>query len=420
MMFGLLAFFLVVNHSSLSAQSGWTVLSSGVSQNLNAVQFLNPDTGFAAGDAGVLLRTLDGGNTWSALPLPLSMNLSAVHFFSMDSGLVTGPAGQILRTSDGGSNWSLVPTGITDNLLDVAFFNDSGICGASSQSIIYSADAGRSWSIAQSGFFGGGFNGMCMLSPQIGMLGGENSIFQPLAGFTQNGGASWSFSTFYLSSNEGNIRDIEFTDVNIGYAACRVWNGQGAIARTGDGGANWSSQLFPAPFYGIDFPISNASLIGFAVGENGAIYKTVDAGGSWLPQQSTVSARLNDVHFLDPDWGYAVGNGGTILKTTSGGEPPTHLQQEGQSAATFQLLGNYPNPFNPATTIGYRLGRQSELVLTIYDVQGRTVAVLRPGVQAAGEHALVWNAQSSAASGIYYYRLNAGTEQAVGKMVLLR
>jgi hypothetical protein len=71
----------------------------------------------------------------------------------------------------------------------------------------------------------------------------------------------------------------------------------------------------------IDFPISGASLIGYAVGENGTILKTFNGGLSWPAQQSGTSVRLNGVYFLDLDFGFAVGDNGTILRTIDGGVP---------------------------------------------------------------------------------------------------
>ncbi|MFZ0390956.1 MAG: YCF48-related protein, partial [Calditrichia bacterium] len=304
-----------------AGQSGWEVLSSGTQQNLQAVQFLNADSGRATGQGGTILQTSDGGQSWNILPFPFSVDLSALHFFTGDTGLSGGDGG-IYRTTDGGQNWSAVSTGIPDAIRCLSFAGDYGIAGAASQSLIYSADRGQNWQVAQSGFFGGGVNGAVMLSSQIGFVGGQNSIFQPLAGKTTDGGANWSFTPFYLQNNEGAVLDIEFTDENIGYAACRVWDGRGAIARTADGGQNWTSSFFNAPLQAMDFPVSNAGMVGYAAGDGGAIYKTTDAGINWILQNSGTTEQITGLHFLDPDTGYAVGANGLILKTVSGGEPP--------------------------------------------------------------------------------------------------
>ena len=75
----------------------------------------------------------------------------------------------------------------------------------------------------------------------------------------------------------------------------------------------------------------------------------------------------------------------------------------------FELHGNYPNPFNPATTISYSLPESMHITVEIYDIIGRRVARLVNQQQGAGTHNVVWDA-SSAASGTYLYRLVGRSE----------
>ncbi|WP_138431952.1 T9SS type A sorting domain-containing protein [Fodinibius saliphilus] len=72
----------------------------------------------------------------------------------------------------------------------------------------------------------------------------------------------------------------------------------------------------------------------------------------------------------------------------------------------FKLMPNYPNPFNPTTTIRYQLPDQMRVKVTIFNVLGRKVATLANEVQKAGQHDLQWNA-SNMASGLYFYRVVA-------------
>ncbi|NBC18175.1 MAG: T9SS type A sorting domain-containing protein [Bacteroidetes bacterium] len=71
------------------------------------------------------------------------------------------------------------------------------------------------------------------------------------------------------------------------------------------------------------------------------------------------------------------------------------------------LLPSYPNPFNPQTTVRFRLERPARVRLAVYDVLGREVAVLREGWLPMGTHEHVWNA-AGRASGLYLIRLDAG------------
>jgi hypothetical protein len=85
----------------------------------------------------------------------------------------------------------------------------------------------------------------------------------------------------------------------------------------------------------------------------------------------------------------------------------------------FSLSQNYPNPFNPATTISYNLPQTAHVTLEIYDILGRKVQTLVDKEEIAGSHQAVWNAINKA-SGIYFYRIQAGSISETKRMILLR
>jgi hypothetical protein len=85
----------------------------------------------------------------------------------------------------------------------------------------------------------------------------------------------------------------------------------------------------------------------------------------------------------------------------------------------FALYQNYPNPFNPATTIRYQLPIESDVSLRIYNLMGQQVATLVNESKAAGSYEVSWNA-SDVASGIYYYRLEAGGQVFNRQMTLIK
>jgi len=85
----------------------------------------------------------------------------------------------------------------------------------------------------------------------------------------------------------------------------------------------------------------------------------------------------------------------------------------------FALHQNHPNPFNPKTVIGYQLPAFSEVELTIYNLTGQKVKSLVRETQRAGYHQVEWDA-SGFASGIYYYKIEAGEFQDVKKMILIK
>jgi Secretion system C-terminal sorting domain/Immune inhibitor A-like, MAM domain len=102
---------------------------------------------------------------------------------------------------------------------------------------------------------------------------------------------------------------------------------------------------------------------------------------------------------------------GTLIVTGAG--------QSGESPLTFSLAQNYPNPFNPTTTISYTVASPSVVSLKIFDVLGREVATVVNKAMPSGRYEATWDA-SGVASGLYFYRLDAGSFVEVKKMMLLR
>jgi hypothetical protein len=87
-------------------------------------------------------------------------------------------------------------------------------------------------------------------------------------------------------------------------------------------------------------------------------------------------------------------------------------------------LSNYPNPFNPSTTIAYNVPQSGSVKIMVFDLLGRNVATLLDGVQQQGNHTVDWNAKDEHGidlpSGVYVAQLQAGKIIRNSKMILLR
>ena len=90
----------------------------------------------------------------------------------------------------------------------------------------------------------------------------------------------------------------------------------------------------------------------------------------------------------------------------------------------YELSQNYPNPFNPETTIHFQLGEDSEINLTIYNMEGKIIRRLFSGHHRAGNYNISWDGRDEKShpvtSGVYLYRLNAGKFSAMKKMLYIK
>jgi hypothetical protein len=190
------------------------------------------------------------------------------------------------------------------------------------------------------------------------------------------------------------------------------------ILRTTNGGTTWTSQISGAtnPLRGVSFTDANT---GTAVGDNGTIRHTTNGGTTWTGQTSGTTNGLSSVFFINVSTGTAVGAAGIILRTTTGGTTWVREDLDGQIPRTFMLEQNHPNPFNPATTISFRLLSRSFVSLTIFDFVGREVATLFSQELSAGKYSQQWSA-AGLPSGVYFYRLQAGVSLETRKLMVLR
>ena len=133
---------------------------------------------------------------------------------------------------------------------------------------------------------------------------------------------------------------------------------------------------------------------------------------------------LNSICFIDANIGTAVGPGGTILRTTNGGVTFIGDEPNPKQPNSFLLSHNYPNPFNPATTITYQIPQTEFVTLKVYDILGKEIATLVNEEKPAGSYEVEFNSHSgevrNLTSGIYFYQIKAGEYSETKKMILLK
>ena len=408
-------------HSSSAQTQPWKKLQSPVNITLRYLSFVDSLTGWAAGEAGTIIRTTDGGNSWE-------IQNSTVQTFIMDIFFVDKNLGWaltlkdvfpftsvILKTTTGGDEWTAEDFPDSSKLIRTIFFFDSlnGFAGGSY--IAHTSDGGDSWmesdidSNMVSGFPVYKFN---FLNRQFGYACGGRIDVAGVLWRTTNSGLHWSAQG--ISADE--VFDVFIFDSL--YAMTLSGDPEGlypiADLKTTNAGINWNYEALP--FFGLSFTIDFRT---YNEGWSASGYKfllTTNRGKTWSEFETPDSAVVYDLQFLDPRTGYAVGENGVILKldpTLVGVEKENHLPTE------FTLYQNYPNPFNPITKIKFTLTPSLSLregvsegrvrvILKVYDILGNEVATLVNEELSAGEYEVEFSPESSIkhpASGIYFYQL---------------
>jgi hypothetical protein len=161
------------------------------------------------------------------------------------------------------------------------------------------------------------------------------------------------------------------------------------------------------------------------------IYRGTDP--SFIPSGANMLASAYDTNYFDsgwtwePGWIYKVSavdihdneSGYALLlpDQVTGDDPPTPAHRD-------YLSQNFPNPFNPSTTIQFGIKESGHVRLSIYSASGRLVTELINGTLPAGDHTETWNGTNSSgqhvSSGVYFYRIEAGEFSTKSKMILLR
>lgn len=282
----------------------WDVKLS-IFSKLQSVHFINSDIGFVAGYS--IIKTIDGGNHWDTIFSPSSILFNKVSFIDANIGYAVGD-GVIIKTIDGGKTWASTSYCSNCTLYSVSVLNKDTCYVVGSDIIIKTVDGGINW-IKQSVGISATLTSICFPKTDTGYIAGMNGLLFK----TVNGGNNWIKQDSISSSS---YKSIFFTDVNNGVI---VGDNNNIIIKTNDGGNHWTTQLKTNGvnlLHSVSLTNKNSGII---VGDNGTILKTIDNGLNWDTISYVNGNRLTAVNFPTQDTGYILG-GGKILKTINAGD----------------------------------------------------------------------------------------------------
>jgi photosystem II stability/assembly factor-like uncharacterized protein len=263
--------------------------------------FIN-NTGFTAGIN--IFKSSDGGENWSKLILPSGLASTPLFNLTMGSAMnaiFISPT-QLVITHNGGASFSIKPT--PDPALTDIFFTDSTVAYAVGSSVWKTIDTGDNWKKLYDFALPGAWSSIFFTSGQTGWVSRKTGVYKTL-----NGGMDWQrTNTDTFNLDQGGA--IFFLNSDTGYISNNI-----SIERTINGGASWN-KVFAcsnSTYHDIHFVSANVGYIT----DGPSIFKTTDGGNTWtkvVALAASITNSLIELHFTDPNHGWACGAKGPILK----------------------------------------------------------------------------------------------------------
>jgi ASPM-SPD-2-Hydin domain-containing protein/type IX secretion system substrate protein len=451
---------LAINGTSLIAgTSGGEVFLStdnGVSWTMKSIIFpirsfiVNDNKLFAGTSGGVFLST-DNGINWSAVNAGLTNNdISTLALCG--TNLVAATQEGVFLSTNSGRSWRGANNGLSGQVVHRFASFGTNIFAGTDSAVYLSTDNGASWTtdsvrftnprlsaLAVSGtslFVGTWGNGVwkCPLSEMITAVAhqlqsGWNLLSLPIHVYNHHTAVNYPHARSCAFEYTGNYKQCDSLEVGRGYwlkvdsdnsyllygdsvftdtvVVSQRWNIIGSISTPILASSITSdpSGIVTSSFWGYDGTKYNAS---DTIYPGKGYWVRVNEGGK-LILSTTPSAIAASNH----------------IRIVASGEipppPPTSeiLFPKSQIPTEFALEQNYPNPFNPTTEIRFEVPVLGFMSLKVYNVLGQAVATLVDGVVEPGYRSVTW-AASAVPSGVYFYRMTAGTFSKTKKLLLLR
>jgi photosystem II stability/assembly factor-like uncharacterized protein len=409
------------------AQNYWIQQSSPTSKGLFKCFFTDSLYGWAVGDSGVIVHTTNSGDNWNIQASGIfSSKLEDVFFLDRNLGWIVCIDStfktRVLSTTNGGSTWaqSFFPD-TTVSFSTISFINAStGFISGFTGKIFKTTNNGTGW--FECGYDTTGClylfpkNDICFINSQTGYICGGVIDLQGIILKTTNAGANWNS----LCISPEPMHEIQYIGGNNLYVMGGDYDLGSMLIRSTNLGNNWVYDTtgcfgnakgfdFRTPsevWAALTFPLT------FAVNTD-----SMKPGSVWQCIPTPDNTEMQDVEFASPTKGWAVGSLGRIYKYNV--NIISVSSNNGNLPESYELYQNYPNPFNPSTIINYSLPVESTVKITVYNAAGILIKTYNEGLRKAGRYSIEFKA-ADFPSGVYFYKMQAGSFSKSKKMVLIK
>jgi photosystem II stability/assembly factor-like uncharacterized protein len=394
------------------ASAQWVQTNGPNGVDIRCVARSGPNLFAGTYGSGVFL-SIDNGTSWTAVNtglLPYTyINTLAVY----GAHLYAGAVGAIFVSTNNGTSWS-AGTGVPSRNVHAFAVSGANLFAGTWDSGVYlSTNNGASWTAVNTDL------------PMLIVLSLAASGTNLFAGLDERAGV-------FRSTNNGTSWTAARTGLTNRYILSLAISGTNLFAGTHggvflsiDNGTSWTAvnSGMPIDTHG-DYPSIYALAVSgtnvFAGTYGSGVFLSTNNGIRWTAVNTGLPSTYIDNLAVDEANLYCGSTGSGVwlrplseMITTSVSEPSCELP------TMFRLQQNFPNPFNPSTTIKYELPKSSEVRLSVYDMLGREVNVLVNETKAAGVHEVRFDA-SGLASGMHLCRLRAGDYIATKRLLLLK
>lgn len=412
----------VMSLHSVQSQEYWLKKPPITTKWLYRVSFPDSLNGWAAGDSGIIVHTSDGGLNWEIQHSDLQYFIEDIFFLNKRLGWAISNdyytfGTIIMKTTNGGDNWAFTRFPDTTLILNTVYYIDSlnGFLGGFDGAILKTTDAGFSWNrstLDSSFFIHFPFRKFSFLDNQNGIACGGIMDIAGILFKTSDAGLHWNM----VDTTNEPVNGVLYFDGTHQFAAGGDFEYGGSFLHSTNGGFHWIDSTVGIFGAGQNIALRVINEIWIPLGFSGRWMLTQDTGKTFRELPAPDSSAIYDAVFVNERIGWAVGSNGTICKYNSSligvGDP-------GKIAVSYKLGQNYPNPFNPSTIISYSVYRSAVVTITLYDALGREIKTLLRDFKMPGNYKFTFDADGLA-SGVYFYKLQAGSFIETKKMVLIK
>lgn len=337
----------------------------------------------------------------------------------------------VWRTSNSGKSWTVSKAGLADsNIISLLAYSDksmnSYVLASTYRGVFWSFDSAQTWKAVGGGIPDSVTALLACRRPDTRLLLFAVSPKQGIYSST-DAGLHWNAMNTGLPSSvfKGINSVIAYTGVSADILLFAATNT--GIYRLKLGQSWEQVSTIPTLNLASSTPVYYQTYIA-ALTTTGNIYFTADEGASWRDITNGLGGWTNmSIALSDNSLFLARGAFGSDIGSYYDGVWKRSLSEitgikDGlgkEIPLTYALEQNFPNPFNPSTTIRYSLPVAGTVILKVHDLLGKEVAVINCGEKPAGQHSVDFMA-SGLASGVYLYTLQSGAFSQTRKLVILK